>query len=289
MSGARFARAVVAGAKGGFGRTFCALLAADGSEVTGIDTRAAEDGGTHAIAADAAAPPPEALAALARADVLVLCLPEAPLFAALAVLVRALSSGALVVDTTSVKSRYVAAVTELRDDVELYSIEPMFAPDVGFAGQDLIAIPVRDGPRSQAFRGLLGTTGARVVEMSVDEHDRQAAATQVAAHAALLAYGTVLRRLGFDPSAPSTPVQRTLLALVARIATRDAGVYWHIQRDNPHGPGGRAALRDALAALDDLVARDDEAGFRALVAETAEALGPDLAALAQRSARIVQS
>ncbi|MFI0404848.1 hypothetical protein [Actinomadura sp. 3N508] len=290
MSAPCFPRAVVAGAAGGFGRTFRALLAAHGSVVTGTDRVPPEGPGDRWFVADAAAPPPALLAELSRTDVLVLCLPEAALYPALEPLVGALPPGALVVDTTSVKSRYAAVACAVRPDVELLSIEPMFAPDVGFAGQHVIAIPLRDGPRSAAFRPLLRSTGAQVTELSADQHDRHAAATQVAVHAALLAYAATLRRLGHHgPGGPSTPPQRALMALLARIATRDPGTYWHIQRDNPYGAEARAVVRDALIALDETVARNDRGGFDALLADTAAAFGPDLAPMVELSDEIVRS
>jgi 4-amino-4-deoxyprephenate dehydrogenase len=279
----RFGRAVVIGAAGGFGRAFRALLTADGSVVCGVDTQPAPG----VIIADATTPSPQLRAVTARADLLLLCLPERALFDALDPLLAALPPGALVVDTTSVKSRYAATAPELRADVELLSLAPMFAPDVGFAGQDVVAVPLRAGPRSARLRPLVEATGARWTEMTVEEHDRHAAASQVAVHAALLAYGAALQQLGgMRPGAPSTPVQRALCALVARVATRDPAVYWHIQRDNPYGPQARTAVRDALTELDAAATADDPAPFVELITKTAQALGPDLAALAENSATL---
>lgn len=279
---------IIAGAAGGFGRAFAGLLEPTGARLVGVDLT--DDHGAPGmewLIDDATAPGPGLRAALAAATTLLLCLPEESLFAAVPPLLAALPAGALVVDVTSVKTRYAAVAQGVRDDLELCSLEPMFAPDVGFAGQQVLLARLRGGPRTEAFAAVLGASGARLIETTAEEIDRQAAATQVAAHAALLAYGEALGLLGFDPEGPATALQRALLTLLARVTSRDPRVYWHIQRDNPYAPGARRALRAVLDRLDGLVDADDADGFAASVRAAGAALGPRREALADASARVV--
>lgn len=284
-------RCVVLGAAGGFGRVFTALLGQAG-EVVGVDLPGVpEPPGPHRrwLATDAAGADPRLSALLAEADLVVACLPEPALFAALGPVTRALPAGALVVDLTSVKSGYAEVVGALRVDLEFCSLEPLFAPDLGVAGRQVLWVELRGGPRGAALHALLAGAGAELVPTDADRADRQAAATQVAAHAALLAYGSTLASLGFDPDGPTTALQRALCTLLARVATRDAGVYWHIQRDNPYAGRARAALRSAVDALDAAVSAGDDAAFARIVRGGAEALGDHLEAQAARSARVLDA
>jgi 4-amino-4-deoxyprephenate dehydrogenase len=276
---------VVAGAAGGFGRIFVDLLSGPGCRVLAVDSTAASR--PDVVAADVVHPSDELTAELGRADLLVLCLPERALFPALPGLLGALPAGALVVDVTSVKARYAEQALRLRDDIELCSLEPLFAPDVGFAGQQVLVAELRGGPATGQFRRLLGHTGAVVRTTTVDAIDRQAAATQVAAHAALLAYGDALAALDPALAGAETALQRALVSLLARIATRDPAVYWHIQRDNPYAAEARDRLRSGLDRLSAAVEADDMAAFAALVGRGGAALGDRLTDLAGRSAGVV--
>jgi prephenate dehydrogenase len=244
---------VIAGANGGFGRLLGRLLGEAGVEVVGIDLGPDPAPCTRYLAADLTRPDDLALAEVARADALMLCLPEEALDRALGRLIGTLSPGALLVDTTSVKTPYARAIAAHPADCEVLSLNPMFAPEVGFASQDVAAVRIRPGPRSSLFEGWIAAWGGRVVPLSAEEHDRQAGMCQVAAHAAILAYGLALDRLGYDPDrAITTPPQRILLGLVARVAARDPDVYWHIQRDNPFAAEARRAIIDGLERIDRL-------------------------------------
>jgi 4-amino-4-deoxyprephenate dehydrogenase len=267
---------VVLGAAGGVGRLFTAILPGD---VTGVDLAGA------ALRGDATDPDEALLARVRAAGCVVLCLPEAPALRAIERLLPELATGALFVDTLSVKAPVVERID--RHDIEALSLNPLFAPDVGLRGQSVAAVPVRPGPRSQVLISCLERAGASVVTTTALEHDRSAALTQAATHAALLAYGLCLARADppLDP-AFATPPQRAMLALVARIVTRDAEVYRHVQADNPYAPQARDALAAAVAEVGGAAA--DPADFAALLRAVADALEPELADLAQRSARLLR-
>jgi len=280
--------AVVAGAAGGFGQIFCDLLFAGGHHVIAVDARPTPNVGRVYID-DITAASPELCAELSTADVLMLCIPEAPLFEALPRLLPFLPSGALVVDITSVKTRYAHLAMDLRGDLELCSVEPLFASDVSFTGQQLLITELRTGPRTTAFLKLLHSTGADIIAMSADAIDRHAAATQVAAHAALIAYGQTLRQLNIDSAGPNTALQRALLALLARIVTRDPATYWHIQCDNPYATTARSALQEALTALNAAVIAGDRGAFTDLITIAGDAVGPRVHQLAARSTALLES
>src|SRR5690242_18993333 len=112
----------------------------------------------------------------------------------------------------------------------------MFAPALGFPGRPVLAVELAGGPRSRALLALVESWGARVLAVGADEHDALAAALQVLPHAALLALGGALERLGVEleallPVAP--PPFVALVALLARIASGAPETYWDVQDANP--------------------------------------------------------
>ena len=276
-------RAVILGAAGGFGRLFGVLLRQEGISLLRADLAGTDDMPPE----DATQPSARLVEELGRCDTLILCLPETAQMPAYLDLCERLPPGAIVIDTLSVKAGVAALARRGRHDLELLSLEPMFAPDVGLAGENVIAVPLRAGPRSAAFLALLAAAGARITEMDAEQHDRMAAATQAAAHAALLAYGITLTRLDCAPDGPSTPIQRAVLRLIARIASRDPAVYWHIQQDNPFSRPARAALGDALADLDRLVEGNDEVGFRKIFEICGNMFGKSLQTYSEQAKQIV--
>jgi 4-amino-4-deoxyprephenate dehydrogenase len=266
--------ALVLGAAGGFGRLFTTML---GDDVLGVDLAGDRRG-------DATDPDEQTLSLVRRARCVVLCLPEAAALKAIDRLLSELAPGALLVDTLSVKTPVADRIN--RDDVEVLSLNPLFAPDLGFRGQNVAAVEIRPGPRSRALVAQLEGAGATVVTVTADEHDRRAALAQVAPHAALLAYGRCLVAADHD-RAFSTPPQRALLALLARVVTQDPEVYRRIQVDNPHAREARAALAGALQQVG--AATADPASFEALFASIRQALEPALGDLAARSRRLLGS
>jgi prephenate dehydrogenase len=270
-------RVVVLGAAGGFGRLFAAMLP---GEIARVDLAG---GG---LQADATNPDQRLLALIRPADCVVMCLPEAAGLEAIDRLLGELASGALLVDTLSVKTPVAERID--RDDVEVLSLNPLFAPDLGFRGQNVAAVPLRSGPRSRTLVAALEDAGATVVTTTPADHDRRAAITQAATHAALLAYGLCLARAGHEPDpAFATPPQRVVLALVARIVTHDPEVYRRIQVDNPHAVRAREALAAALEEVGSRAA--DPGGFDALFGSVRETLEPMLDDLVARSPRLLRS
>jgi prephenate dehydrogenase len=60
------------------------------------------------------------------------------------------------------------------------------------------SVIVRDGQRGRALADLIEQWGARVVNVTADQHDRVAAAAQALTHAAVIAFGAALTELDVD-------------------------------------------------------------------------------------------
>ena len=282
------------GVQGGFGRLMARLLADRGLRVTGVGRRP-RDAGLEMLAdyhqADALAVDPTYGNLIKSADCILLCLPDEPTKKAIPLVAAEMSAGALLCDVLSVKTHVAAVMQQQRDDIELVSLHPMFAPSVSFEGQNVVMVPVRTGPRAEEVRSWLIDWQSRVTEMSAADHDRTAALTQTATHAAVLVFGIVLRKLGYDPGdadSVSTPAHRSLLAQLARIADSDPEVYWKILHDNPNSAHVLNAAQQAIDELGSLAIEGSETQISDLLKSFRKMLGDDQARLFERSSKMFQ-
>jgi prephenate dehydrogenase len=280
-------RCVVAGGAGAVGGLVVDLLLGAGADVAAVDVAAppAEVAQVCEYArGDVCAMDAQIAEEMRRADIVVLAVPERVALAAVPALARQLRPGALLADTLSVKTGIVAELEAHAAHLEALSLNPMFAPALGFDGRAVAAVVVRDGPRGRALLDAVRGRGGRVAEVSADEHDRVAAVTQALTHATVLAFGLALDELGVaveDLGAVATPPHLTLLALLARIASGESETYWDVQASNPHARRARTALASGLATLADAADYGTGGDFAALLERARQRLGPDRDAYAR--------
>ena len=176
--------------------------------------------------------------------------------------------------------------------MEALSLNPMFAPSLGFAGHPVASVVVRNGPRGRALRELIEQWGARVVTVTADQHDRVSAATQALTHAAVIAFGAALAELDVDIAdldRMAPPPHTALLSLLARIASGAPEVYWDVQAANPHAPAARRALARGVSRLAGVVEDGDRAAFGDLLDRLCGVLGPLQGAYRERSAQALRA
>jgi prephenate dehydrogenase len=269
-------RCVVAGGSGAVGSLMVDLLLGAGADIVVVDV-AAPPAEVAYVRGDVCAMDAGLVAEIRRADIVVLAVPEGVALAAVPALAPQLRPGALLVDTLSVKTGIVAALAAHGTHLEAVSLNPMFAPSLGFAGRAVAAVVVRDGARAQALLDAIGRRGGRVAEVGADEHDRVTAVTQALTHAAVLAFGLALDELGVaveDLGSVATPPHLTLLALLARIASGSPETYWDVQAGNPHARRARTALAAGLAALADAADHGTGGDFDSILERARQSLGP---------------
>lgn len=271
-----FGAAVLIGAAGLVGRLLGRLLAEVGTNVVGLDVLDVQAASAQQqqqqqqsfahdwIVGDAKALDERAKAALATADLVLVCLPEPAALAALPAILQASSSQALIVDTLSVKQRVASLAAELQPRQEYLSINPLFSPKVGFAHQNVAVVEVNRGEKSAAFQSLLESWGARCTVVDARQHDRSLALAQAATHMAIIALGLTMHEWNYDVHQAlslGTPPHRICLALAARIADAAPEVYWDIQAGNPYAADARRSLAENLRRVSQLIDHEDEAAF----------------------------
>jgi 4-amino-4-deoxyprephenate dehydrogenase len=259
--------AVVLGGLGQAGTLLSQSLRDSGVAVKVVDARPRtpnDSTGMAFLRSDVAGFAPELRSAIASSECVCVCLPEKITLLMASRLAAAMPAGSLWLDTLSVKSDVVRAIGAQSGRVQALSINPMFAPAMGWAGNTVAVVGVFPGPKSEYLKELLRTWGARLEEVGAEEHDRLTAAIQVATHAAVLSFGAALLNLNFDLERAlrlSTPPHRLLLTLLHRMTTQSAEVYWDIQAYHPLGGPVRKELIGALQRLEEDAGKDEPGRF----------------------------
>lgn len=261
--------AIVLGGLGQVGDLIARALTQTGAEVVLVDVLPRTDGiaAERYLQADITQPDDALLRAISGADYVVMCLPERAALASAPAILDAMSRGALWVDTLSVKQDICRLLRGYEEKLELVSINPMFAPSLGFADHSVAFVEISGGPKSEEFARTLRSLGATVEMVAPETHDKLTAAIQVATHAAILSFGAVLLELGYDVEkgrAIATPPHRMLLSLLNRVSSANPEVYWDIQHHHPHGAAVRESLSRAVKALDSAAREDSPREFQEL-------------------------
>ena len=287
-------RCLVVGCNGKFGAIFAEKLGGEGLDVDGMDLAPAPARPglfKHYLSANSSRPDQAALDLLAAADCVLLCVPESAVVDSIPILRDSVKSDAVIVDIASIKTRIEQAVRRAAPRSGYLSIHPMFGPLRSFESGNICVVPFSENEQSAWFIGLLEKWNAKLTTLSAGEHDRNAAYIQSMTHAALLQIAGALGRAGLPLEtieALSTPVQRAVLALCARIVSADPALYWEIQSVNPFASQARADYGKAWDALSDAVDGSDYEAFKRQFEEIAEYLGPALPSLADLSDAIVE-
>lgn len=288
------ARATILGAAGAMGSLFSRRLQQDGCEVAGFDLRAPADQSSFAsfVAGDVLNLSDASRAMVTNADCVVICLPEPQAMEWVKRYASLLAAKMLVVDTMSVKTPITQLVQSLSLASEYLSINPMFAPSLGFEGQKVVAVPLRDGPGGAAFCESMRRWGSTIVSMDADRHDRACAMMQVATHIMLLALGEAVRGSGLKVDelvSIAPPPHLVCMGLIARILKAAPETYWDIQRYNPRAEEARRQLMSALESFDSTVNADDPVKFAAALKSLRESFGSSLDPLATLAARAIDA
>lgn len=170
-----------------------------------------------------------------------------------------LQPGATVVDTCSVKvfpAEQMNAI--LPPHVDVIASHPMFGPDSARERTDrlpMILWPVRDNHnRYDELAAMFSRLGMRVIHMSPEDHDREAAFTQGVTHFV----GRVLRRMNLEPSQIGTLGYTRLLQVMEQTCNDPLELFQDLQRFNPATAEMRRRFSRALGEVEALLADERE-------------------------------
>jgi arogenate dehydrogenase (NADP+) len=171
-----------------------------------------------------------------------------------------LSPGTLLLDTCSVKT-YPVRVMEryVPEGVEILATHPMFGPDSakdGVGGLPMVLCPVRISSKTlEWWRGFFQGLGLRVMIMSPQQHDREAAFTQGITHFV----GRVLADLNLKESDIATLGYVKLLEIKEQTCNDPWQLFLDLQRFNPYTQEMRTRLNQSLTRILEQLGTTDEA------------------------------
>ncbi len=165
-----------------------------------------------------------------------------------------LSADSTVIDTCSVKVFPVREMERrLPETVDIVACHPMFGPDSASARSDALPVitwPVRD--RLERYDELLRrfrSLNMRVVEMSPEDHDREAAFTQGVTHLV----GRLLDEMNLGASDIATLGYTRLLQVMEQTCNDPLQLFQDLQRFNPFTRQMRRRFTEALERTEALL------------------------------------
>lgn len=193
-----------------------------------------------------------------QCDVLFLCVSISSLESVLLSISNRIKPDCLVFDTCSVKVYPVNLMKSiLPQTVDIIATHPMFGPDSGRNGVrnlPLVFIPVRDiGDRVDIWRNNFSDMGMKVIEISADMHDKDAAFTQGVTHF----IGRVLNELHLKESEISTMGYKNLLSIVEQTCNDPLQLFRDLQHYNPYTHNMRQELNESLKKTMDMLTKAD--------------------------------
>jgi prephenate dehydrogenase len=161
-----------------------------------------------------------------------------------------IGSRTLVVDTCSVKTYPLTQLKErLPEGQPILGTHPMFGPDSavdGIAGLPLVITPWTAGEDELEFWAkCFSGAGLRVIRMSADGHDLEAARTQGITHF----IGRFLANLHLEPSEIGTVGYEKIFDVMEQTCNDPWQLFIDLQRFNPHTAGIRRRMTESFEAM----------------------------------------
>jgi len=254
-------RAMVVGGKGGMGRWTARFLRGQGHRVTIFDPAPATSEFTET----------DDLTAAVNTDLIVIAVPMSACAGVLEEL-AALGATGVVAEMCSLKGHLLPQMERLRSEgLRLVSFHPLFGPDVRMlSGRTVVFCSEGRKEDLDVVRGLFNETSARLVDMTVAEHDRRMGLVLGLTHLANLVFARALSHSSVAASELTEVAGVTFtkqLATTREVAAENPGLYFEIQTLNKLTPETGTWLRQALDEWLAAVASDDESAFTKLMQE----------------------
>jgi prephenate dehydrogenase len=146
----------------------------------------------------------------------------------------------------------------LPESIDIIATHPMFGPDsgsTGIAGLPLVFHPIRcSAERAHQVKHLFTALQLQVLEMSCEQHDREAAYSQGVTHFV----GRVLDALHLSDTAIATVGYKQLLSIVEQTCNDPLQLFYDLQRYNPYTYEMRSQLTRAIDDVLKVLAKQDD-------------------------------
>ncbi len=247
--------ALIIGGSGKMGSWFGRFLSSQGFRVEVEDSKPSPDGFSPAE--------------LDAYDITIVATPMSASRAILTNLAKKKLPG-IVFDIASLKEPLREGFEALvQSGAKVCSLHPMFGPDTELlSGKHVILVDLGCAEANQIASGLFAPTMAKVITMSLSEHDRVAGFLLGLSHAVNIAFFTALANSG--ESAPklrelSSTTFDAQVEVARRVARENPHLYYEIQALNPYADIPLKLLAESLQQIRGLVSQKDEQGFTQII------------------------
>lgn len=254
---------LVVGGCGRMGVWLCNYFASHGHRVTIYDVSGSSVDGFRSVT--------NLKAAARSADVVVLSTPIGVTAATLDTVLSADPQG-LIFDICSLKSPLVESLhSAVKRGYRVASVHPLFAPDtVLLTGRILLVCDCGHAKAATEARSMFEDTALRLVNISLDRHDRYMAYVLGLSHAINIAFARTLVDSGlaaYDLDRVASTTFSKQSRTTREVAMENPLLYYEIQHYNVHTPEVLDNLRAAVEALKHAALCDGPQAFEALMEE----------------------
>ena len=168
-----------------------------------------------------------------KSDWIILCVPIDQTLDVINNIKSKIRSDQVFSDFTSVKS----IIKDVKFDFEFVSCHPLFGPLNTIDGQNIITIPVSEGPYYKEIKEIFKKIGLNITEMnSIEEHDKYMSLIQGMTHFSHVCFTTAMKKLDLDFDKVMeicSPIYQSNISFSSRITGGDENLYTNIIMDNP--------------------------------------------------------
>lgn len=176
----------------------------------------------------------------------------------------------VIFDVSSVKAPVQKALTKLKErGLKVSSLHPMFGPSVQLLfGKHVIITSLGNKEADELAKSLFKSTSLKLIDMSIDEHDRTMAYLLSLSHLIHIVFVTALHKsdvnIGVLESLAS-PTFSSVLAQARKVFEENPHLYYEIQALNPHNNKPYQELSLALKNTLDAIGSQSEEDFVSLM------------------------
>lgn len=164
-----------------------------------------------------------------------------------------INKNTLLMDIASVKTPTVETMKNLDTEAEVASLHPLFGPGAkNFENQNIATIEVKTGKIYEEFIKFLSNSGANLVKIGAEEHDKATAITQALTHFTLINFLSALQSME-NPEVTeelSTPMFEKLTEVSKAFLNVEPKICGDIQTENKFAKNARKAIVKSSKSLE---------------------------------------
>ncbi|MGJ0626241.1 bifunctional chorismate mutase/prephenate dehydrogenase [Xenorhabdus bovienii] len=197
----------------------------------------------------------------------------------------------VLVDLASIKQRPLKAMLDVHQGPVL-GLHPMFGPDVGsFAKQVVVYCDGRQPEAYQWFLEQISVWGARLHQISAEQHDKNMSFIQALRHFTTFSYGRHLAKEDIDLQqliSLSSPIYRLELAMVGRLFAQDPQLYADIIMSSPENIELIRRYHQSFGQAIEILESQDKSAFIASFNQVNEWFGDEATRFMKESQSLLQ-